>query len=258
MINYSEYNNPEDLKRLKFIEDLISERVPDNGKILDIGCGIGNVSRQLGHDGYNVTAIDSDVKSIEFAKSRNTPNVEFVNKNIYEYSPVEKSYNAIICSEVLEHVIDPVAIVRLVYSILKDDGVFIATVPNGVGPRELFVTRPVIWIRDHGGFLWKLLIDIKQMFGYKGETVHSKSEHLDHIQFFTLKKFRQMADKNDFQIIKMGKANFISGVFPLSLFYRKSIRLQAFDCKLADKLPYRCVSGFFSAWVKKIPNETAR
>ena len=59
-----------------------------------------------------------------------------------------------------------------------------------------------------------------------------------------------MAEINKFKIIKIGKSNFISGVFPFSLITKKSKKFQSFDCKLADYLPLAFASGFFSVWIK--------
>jgi 2-polyprenyl-3-methyl-5-hydroxy-6-metoxy-1,4-benzoquinol methylase len=53
-------------------------------------------------------------------------------------------YHAIICSEVLEHLHDPGKLLSVLHQSLQDNGILIVTVPNGNGPRELFVTRPVI------------------------------------------------------------------------------------------------------------------
>jgi len=257
MINYSDFTKPEDLKRLKYIVDVTNLKVPFKGRILDIGCGIGNICRQLGYYEYDLIGIDSDVKSIELAKSKNSKsNVKYFNVDVYQYLNDEKFFNAVICSEVLEHLIDPESIIKLAHKILRDDGVFVVTVPNGNGPRELFVTRPIIWIRDNSNILWKILSSIKIFLGYKGETIHSKSENLEHLHFFTLKKLHLLADNNGFKMIDLRKSNFISGVFPFSLVYKRSLKLQALDCWIADKLPNAFTSGFFTIWVKKNIYET--
>ena len=252
MKNYSDYSKAVDLKRLEFIYNTVSEKIPTGGKILEIGCGIGNISRQLGHYGYFVTGIDSDPVSVDYANSKNTKsNIRFLNVNAEDYADNENSFDAIICSEVLEHLVSPDSIIKLANKMLKDDGIFVVTVPNGRGPRELLVTRPVIWIRDNGGFLFSFLIKIKLLFKFKGETIHSKSNHLDHINFFTIKHLHQMADNNGFKIEKIGKGNFLADVFPVSLISRLSTKFQEFDCRIAEKLPIAFTSIFFSVWVKK-------
>jgi len=252
MENYSDYTKIIDLKRLEFIQNAVSEKFPKGGKILEIGCGIGNISRQLGHYGYFVTGIDSDPVSIDVANSKNTKtNIRFLNVDAEDYANNENSFDAIICSEVLEHLISPDSIIKLAKKMLKTDGIFVVTVPNGRGPRELLVTRPVIWLQNNGGFLYSLLIKIKTLFRFKGETIQSKSDYLDHINFFTIKHLIKMAENNGFEIVKTGKGNFLADVFPISLISRFSTKFQEFDCRIAEKLPYTFTSIFFSVWIKK-------
>jgi len=252
MINYSDYKNPEDLKRLRFIVEEISEKNPKGCIILDIGCGTGNVSNQLGMSEYQITGIDSDQESIDYAQSRiNNSNITFIKEDIYQYPVKENYFDAIICSEFIEHLPDPDSAIKKIFKMLNDNGVLIITVPNGIGPRELLVTRPVIWIRNHRGYLWKILLKFKALLGYKGTTILSKSENLDHLQFFTINQLKRLSDMNGFKIVNIKNSNFIAGVFPLSLFYRSSRKLQTFDCWIADKLPHALVSGYYSVWVKK-------
>jgi hypothetical protein len=88
------------------------------------------------------------------------------------------------------------------------------------------------------------------MMGYHG-TDQSKAENLDHLHFFTLRQIHKLAQKNGFEIVKKGKANFIENTFPTSLFTNRIYALRVWDNKVADYLPYFMVSGFFTVWKKK-------
>ena len=59
----------------------------------------------------------------------------------------EEKYHAVICSEVLEHLHEPGKLLAVLHAILHDDGVLLVTVPNGTGPRELLITRPIIFLK---------------------------------------------------------------------------------------------------------------
>ncbi len=41
------------------------------------------------------------------------------------------------------------------------------TVPNGLGPRELFVTRPVQYLQANNSIIWKLVSKIKVRWAIK-------------------------------------------------------------------------------------------
>lgn len=252
MKNYTDYREAEDLKRMNFIVSNIMENIDRNSKIIDIGCGNGNMSIQLGKFGYSVTGIDIDPDSIEFAKKMNDmDNVKFFVKNVMKFRDEKQIYDVVICSEVLEHLTDPARMIGTIRQILKDKGILIVTVPNGRGPREILATKPQRWLRENAGFIWNFINYFKKLIGFKGDTNQSKSENLEHIHFFTRKKLKKLADEYSFTIVKWGKANFIEKVFPFSILTRKISALKIFDNKFADLLPYVMVSGFFSVWVKK-------
>ncbi|MFT3846775.1 MAG: methyltransferase domain-containing protein [Lacibacter sp.] len=247
-----EFDRIADVKRLNFIIETLKESLPDKAEVLDVGCGNGVISRSLGAVGFNVKGIDISDKTIAKAKSLNTyPNVQFEVKSAEQLIADGSKYHAIICSEVLEHLHDPGKLVSTLYEILDRKGVLIVTVPNGKGPREMFVTKPVISLSKKNNFIWKLIQKIKNSLGYKGTTVQSDADDLTHIQFFTKKTLQQLAEKNNFTIFKFGKTNFIEDVFPFSFFAKRMKFLQKLDCAFAELLPYNFTGGFVTVWIKK-------
>jgi len=242
--NVTQYRQAEDLKRLEYILNQIAtlDRKPLN--ILEVGCGNGNICYQLAYEGHHVKGIDLDEASIAYA------NAHFKNENLeYEVKAAEElinghTYDVIICSEVLEHLYDPISVLRTITRLLADNGILIVTTPNGVGPRELFVTRPVQWIKHNSRVLYALLRFIKKMMGYTGQTIQSSSYSLEHVQFFKLRDIKKMATECGLEIICMKSACFLEKVFPYSLITRFSIALQWLDCRIANALPITMSSGF--------------
>lgn len=240
-----------DIKRLNFITDALKSSLPAGAEVLDVGCGNGVISRSLGELGFKVRGIDISQKTIEKANSLNTfPNVRFEVRSAEQLIADGSSYHAIICSEVLEHLQEPGKLLIVLNQILHKDGVLIVTVPNGRGPRELFVTRPVIALQKKNNWMWQMVKMIKKGFGYKGTTAQSDADDLTHIQFFTRTTLQQLAAKYHFRIIRFGKTNFIEDVFPFSFFTKRIKFLQKLDCAVAEKLPYSCTGGFVTVWNK--------
>lgn len=246
-----EYERIADRKRVDFIVETILQSFSSKVRVLDIGCGNGVISRHLGNFGFDVTGIDVSQKTIERARNlTDLPNVQFMTRSAEELVAAGEKYDIIICSEVLEHLDDPGALLKVIYSSLTDQGKLIVTVPNGKGPREMLVTKPILHLRKKNNWLWKMILRIKKTFGYQGTTVQSAADNLDHIQFFTRKDLEKLSQNNHFRIIKFGKANFIEDVFPFSILARKITFLQKLDCKIADILPYHFTGGFFTVWEK--------
>lgn len=246
-----EFKRIADIKRVNFIAASIRNAIPAGGEILDIGCGNGIISRAVGAYGYNVTGIDVSEKTIANAVAQNTlPNVHFKTMEAGKLNPEYLQYEAIICSEVLEHLHHPEKLLNTIYQSLKKDGILIVTVPNGRGPRELFVTRPVQQLQKGNGAVWKTVKRIKEVMGFNGTTVQSGADDLWHIRFFSRKGLLQLAADSSFKIERITASNFMEQVFPFSILTRKSLVLQKIDCLLADRLPLAFASGFMSVWKK--------
>jgi 2-polyprenyl-3-methyl-5-hydroxy-6-metoxy-1,4-benzoquinol methylase len=253
ILETSGFTNYSDIKRLKFILDALNDNIAKGGTVLDVGCGNGIITKSMGKAGFKMNGIDISEKAIEKAKSSNDlPNVSFEVVSAEELAVNRFQYDAVICSEVLEHLNEPQSLLKVLHQSLKENGVLLVTVPNGKGPRESFITKPVINLQKRQGWVWKFVQKFKAVLGYNGSTVQSDAADLTHIQFFTKKSLTVLAEENLFHIRKMGKINFIENVFPFSLLTKRIKLLQKIDCKVADLLPYRCTSGFVSIWEKRV------
>ena len=135
--------------------------------------------------------------------------------------------------------------------ILSETGILIITVPNGKGPREVFITKPMQWLKDNSRYLWGIVEGIKKLLGYNGKTEQSDADDLTHIHFFTKKSLKNLSAGKGFSLLKFGQANFLADVFPFSFITNKSFKLQEFDCKMADILPHYFTCGFNTVWTKK-------
>jgi SAM-dependent methyltransferase len=248
-----EFERIADIKRLDFIINTLKAQLPEGAEVLDVGCGNGVISRSLGARGFVVKGVDVSEKAIEKARALNTfPNVRFDVVSAEQLVADGQRFHAVICSEVLEHLNDPGKLLTVLHQILHDTGVLIVTVPNGKGPRELFVTRPVIALQKKNNWAWRMVSGIKRAFGYKGTTVQSDADDLTHIQFFTRNSLGKLATENAFRIVRFGKTNFVEDVFPFSLLAKRIKVLQKWDCALAEVLPYGVTGGFVTVWEKAV------
>jgi len=252
-INYTSYNKAEDIKRLRFISENILT-LPKGSTILDIGCGNGNISFQLARMGYVVTGIDASYSAVEKANILygGTPGLNFTVKSAEQLVEDKHDlFDAIVCSEVIEHLQDPLILVGSFKSLVKENGLAVVTVPNGFGPREALITKPMKSINESRGLIAKIVNKIKNAMGYSGFTRQSAASNLDHIQFFSMKELSKLADAGGFSIVKKAKGDFVENVFPFSLLTRRIYFLQKFDCWMADILPLAFTSAFYTVWKSK-------
>jgi 2-polyprenyl-3-methyl-5-hydroxy-6-metoxy-1,4-benzoquinol methylase len=98
-------------------------------RVLELGCADGLVTEELCKKFKNVIAVDASAELIEKARHR-APDAVYHTSLFEDFKPGEL-FDTIILGHVLEHVLDPVNILKVVQPWLKPNGIIIITVPNG-------------------------------------------------------------------------------------------------------------------------------
>jgi 2-polyprenyl-6-hydroxyphenyl methylase/3-demethylubiquinone-9 3-methyltransferase len=101
-------------------------------KVVDVGCGGGLLSEALARAGANVTAIDLGAKLIEIAKLHlfeSNLQVDYRVQSSDALAEVEPaSFDVVCCMEMIEHVPDPLVLIRDLAAMLKPGGqLFLST-----------------------------------------------------------------------------------------------------------------------------------
>lgn len=128
IINRYERNLPYYLKLAKRKYDYLSDKIgKQNFSLLEIGCGVAGMAEELEKSGVNYYGIDIDKRVVDFAKTRG------INCDMLDFADLDinKKFDVIICSQVLEHIVDPFAFVNKVRTHLNDGGLFVFDIPNG-------------------------------------------------------------------------------------------------------------------------------
>lgn len=101
--------------------------LPNKGRLLEVGCGNGDTLKLLSEWGWDVEGMDFDPQAVSNARGKGVPAYEgdLFSRN---YSPV--SFDAIFSNHVIEHVLDPAAMLVESYRILKPGGRCIVVTPN--------------------------------------------------------------------------------------------------------------------------------
>lgn len=116
--------------------------------VLDIGCGNGAMSGQLQSFGFDITAIEPDRKGFQIAKEYH-PGVDFHQIGVYDDSSRLGYFDAVISSEVIEHLYDPAALPRLASRHLKDSGILVLTCPYYGYLKNLMLSLTNRWDDHH-------------------------------------------------------------------------------------------------------------
>jgi len=92
--------------RHQWVFNAIDRFIPQNAKVLDIGCGAGHTSKHLAYGNREVVAVDLSPKLIEYAKTHNSHfnSIRYFVGDIKDFETDEK-FDAITMIDVLEHIL---------------------------------------------------------------------------------------------------------------------------------------------------------
>ena len=98
--------------------------------LLDLGCGKGDIANTLTRSGFSVVGCDADAEGVRIAADA-YPQTTFRHLGVYD-DPIalgRQGFDAVISTEVIEHLYAPRALPRFANKVLKDGGWLIITTP---------------------------------------------------------------------------------------------------------------------------------
>ena len=148
-------------------------------KILDIGCGWGNISIALQKEKFDMTSLDYSLEAIKLckdtAKKLNLDSTKFICRDATNTGLESGSVDVVFCGDLVEHLYPKVyeELLRETYRILRKGGKFIIYTPN---PQHIFEM-----FRRHNIILKKAV---------------------SHVDYKTMDRLITSLNKNDFSIKK--------------------------------------------------------
>ena len=187
-IQYLNYTFDE---KLDTIEKLLSSK---SRRVLDIGSGPGFFLRRAKRRGWDILGIEPSLIACNYSKKHNIPTIQ---KFFYEVDIKQiGKFDAIHTFDVLEHVNDPISVLKKSYSLLKRGGIIVVEVPNDFNLLQKLVQKELkkkeYWI-----------------------TLSSNSKNsgtLDHLNYFDFSSISNLLKRIGFKIIIK------ESTFPLELF----------------------------------------
>ena len=106
-------------------ESLIELLAPQQGeKILDLGCGTGDLAKQLSDYGSEITGVDQSEKMIEQARSK-YPTIKFIVQDATKLA-FHHEFDAVFSNAALHWIKQPKQVLSCIYNSLKIGGRFVA------------------------------------------------------------------------------------------------------------------------------------
>lgn len=150
----------------------IAKHFGKKGRVLDIGASTGIMLSIFKNDGWETWGVEPS-ESANAAKEGG----HRIIKNYFEKAKLPKNFfDVVIMNHTLEHLDDPVLVLRRIYTLLKKEGILLVDVPNagGLGSRLLGDKWPYRLPLEHKHQFTK--VTLSKVFRDAGfEVVHFKS-----------------------------------------------------------------------------------
>jgi len=116
-------------------------------RILDLGCGTGDLAKQIQERGAEVIGIDASPEMIAKAKAK-YPELDFSVANAASFH-FDEPFDAVFTNAVLHWIHDADGVIKSVYNALKPGGRFVGEF-GGKGNNQLLLAAASTVLRNHG------------------------------------------------------------------------------------------------------------
>lgn len=171
-----EYNSirAEERSLLRLLDSYARERgvSPTAVRVLDIGCGSGRVTMEIVQRGYQVRGLEFSETALAYARKRG---LDVAYCNLDEgIAAADGAYDVVWAGDIIEHVFDPIGVMKEVQRVLKPGGTFLFSIPSDVG----------------------LVSRIKMLFGISHqEEMYRRAGYYKHHTFFSPRLMQFMVDQ---------------------------------------------------------------
>lgn len=247
------------VKRLHTIEAwtaAVAERLGTSSlSILDFGCGTGDhVTYPLACLGHRVLGVDMHEPSIQEARRRYPrPNLLFRTGRLETLIEEGVVVDLIVCSEVLEHLQQPLDCLRLLRRLLNPNGALIITTPNGYGSYEMFCRLQRGLARIGIDQMMRGLVHARRRMRVQPPETEAPGQHAfpqeqagflnfesGHVQFFRLRRLLSLFNDGGFRVTERRARTFLCGPYVDVLLRLPPCRqaLYRLNNRMADMLPF--------------------
>ncbi len=149
--------------------------------VCDLGCGNGYLASRLGASGLYVTGIDASESGLAIANRHYaTDKISFVRATIgpglEKLLPAGRRFDAVVSSDVIEHLYSPAALIKTAATLLKPGGFLVVGTP-------------------YHGYLKNLAIGVLN----KWDSHHGVDWDGGHIKFFSTRTLRELVVQHGFE-----------------------------------------------------------
>lgn len=147
--------------------------------VLEIGCGNGTLAKAIAERGMKITGLDPSESGI--ANARNLlPDGKFYCMDVYDdpHRIEEMDFDAVVASEVIEHLFRPRLLLRFAHAKLRPGGFLLLTTP-------------------YHGYLKNLALSLLDQWDFH----HAPQTDGGHIKFWSRRSLTRVLQKENFEVV---------------------------------------------------------
>lgn len=157
------WEGPAGKERWKRRSEMLTLNIVPGMRVLEIGCGVGYLTKVIADKGARITSIDVSFDLIRAAKSKVTSSkIIFLLQDACNLGLADNSFDAVIGSSVLHH-LEVEKALKEFYRVLKPGGCMYFTEPNMMNP-QIAIQKNINFIKKISGdsayetafFSWRL------------------------------------------------------------------------------------------------------
>jgi 2-polyprenyl-3-methyl-5-hydroxy-6-metoxy-1,4-benzoquinol methylase len=169
--------------------------------VLDIGCGSGLVTKKIKELGYQVKGLDFSIEAVNKAIKNGIDAKQCnLDDGIIEES---EQFDVVWAGDIIEHVFDPIGLLKEVNRVLKKEGVLITSIPSDVSLNNI--------IRIILGISYQ-----EQMYRQSGFYKHHTFFTIDLMDFMLKKSHLKREETN--KILILPNTRLVVNFFPRALY----------------------------------------
>jgi 2-polyprenyl-3-methyl-5-hydroxy-6-metoxy-1,4-benzoquinol methylase len=199
----------------------ILKLVGSNQRVLELGCASGYLSEMMTRQGCEVVGVERESKAALMAE-RFCRQVIVGDLNVLGIIPYsQESFDVLLLADILEHLVDPLAVLQRFVGYVKGNGRIILSIPNVAN-----------W-----AIRWELL---------NGKWNYTDGGSMDrtHLRFYTRRTIRELLNMAGLTIVQ---EDVTQGLYQLAL-YRATVHRILVHLGLHNRLAYRLSKTWPELW----------
>lgn len=201
-------------KWVELTEKIISSYQLQNPRIVDLGCGTGEITVKLKSKGFEITGVDASTDMLTIAEQKASDNhqrVQWIHQDLRELQGLSNFDLAISYCDVINYITsksDIQIVFNNIAELLGDNGLFVFDVHSLVHVEENLVGKTFADVTDEGAYIWFCYEGEEEGEMYHDLTFFSSNggsyqrfDETHHEQTFPISVYEELLKKCGFEIL---------------------------------------------------------